>query len=1192
MMNYPRLYLISLIILLAGSGLAAAQERVEPPEGSPNSASGRLAAPPEVPTTEDVDAARNLAAELARSSRFLEAQSILKELHERHPEDRQVLFDYVVTLAWSGQYAEAARLSANILALDPPEYALAAAAQAQRHSGNLQLAESFYRQGLAQFPRSPDFVAGLAMTLAEAERYSEARDVLLQNPLQPLPAPTAEATDEPSAAPPSVTVEAEAFIDRRMAEAEERDQQAQAGEAKRRRNQAVARARAGDYGPALMALQSLHEQHPDDQALLADYLTVAAWAGNNRKAAELADKIDWSTAPEYAYASLAASLRSSKHFSEARRWYERAVSRFPDSLDLRLGLALTMGEQKAPDRGLALLKNADRGASPADRRRVAEVRAYLNRMIPPPPPFVLPPAPKTAYRHAQEEAVNMAREGHLADALAILGDLHARHPRDQYLLGDYMVLLQWDRNHEKVIALSRYQDFSRAPAYAVAAVAQSLAASGNYAASERYLETALAVQRRYPELLATAAQVLALNGNFFKGAAWLEEAEASRTPGLGHLTQAVRRDIGYERILSLYDLEKANSQLSVNPRNQNARRLQVQALSGVGAALEARDKMGGVLDLDTGNIHDIEWATGLKYSGWGEQTSLTRLVYGRDQRLSTSVAVLNRLMARPDYGASDNCPRLGLISTVQPLYGLNKFQEAVEAYEVTRDQGQTAKEAVLLDAAGAYLGLKRPEEAAVAYQLVLDRRNREDPPVLSDDLYNAEKGLFWALLESEQLKEARQQAWENFNRRVNPEPGQKVYEDDDWQKTDVCIVAGLAELYTNHFDRAEDHFQKFVRQAPANAGGLAALAATKSMRGLPREARENVIMARQHAPDGLGLAIQEAQGLLDLRQWREAHTLIEQLAPWSPYSQAVKRLERRWETHNLREARVYINWSHSDGKNPGTVGSSDRPSVEWRLYSQPVAYNWRAFVGSAWDAGDFQEGKAYQELVLGGVEYRGPDLEVSLEARSDRVEDTRFGLGLSGVWEYDDHLRVPFSVEKLSRQTPLRARHSRITADSADIGLEYYWNDYRWLTLSAGFMDFSDDNQRQSLSGTFNQRLWTYYTHYLNGHLNAYTSHNTKDDDRPYFNPKDDREFGLGLTYGSLLWRNYDNALHHALTVSAGDYWQKYYGSDLVWNAAYSQTLDWTDRFSVSYGLGYGRRVYDGDPEKIFNAYLTLIWKF
>ncbi len=130
------------------------------------------------------------------------------------------------------------------------------------------------------------------------------------------------------------------------------------------------------------------------------------------------------------------------------------------------------------------------------------------------------------------------------------------------------------------------------------------------------------------------------------------------------------------------------------------------------------------------------------------------------------------------------------------------------------------------------------------------------------------------------------------------------------------------------------------------------------------------------------------------------------------------------------------------------------------------------------------------------------------------------------------------------------------------------------------------------MSGSFNQRLWTRYNRYLNGSVNFGFSRNSDDDERPYFNPKEDRELGVGLTYGSVLWRDYDRVWRHEISAGVGDYWQKYYGSDLIWDVGYSQTVDWGDRFSATYGVGYGRRVYDGEPENDLSIFLELVRRF
>lgn len=1163
---------------------AAPAPAVAPEAASAKPAPAPAAAPAPALSPEAAAAlreAQDRAALLARNKKYAEAAVILDQLHRQYPQERGVLYDYVSALAWGGQYEQAAQLAADMPVEEAPQYALGAAALAQRHSGRLVAAEHSYRAGLSRFPQDRDFAVGLALTLAEGRRVAEAREALKT-------AGPAESSQE--------VADAAAYIDRRAADYQRDEAEQQAAVLRSRQDQAVLTARGGNYDAALTELGELRQERPDDQKILADYLTVASWAGWEAEVADLAPKLDPKAAPEYALASVASSYRKTSRLNEAKAWYEEALARFPDNLDLRLGLAMTLGELKAPKEGLALLQKADAAkAAPEDQKRLAEARVYLQRMIPPPPPlppYELPARAETFWRADQDRALELAREGRLDEALAILAELNRQHPRDPYLLSDYMVLLQWVPDHDQVLALSKNFDLKLVPAYGVIAVANTLVAKRDYYQARQYLEAALRAQRRRPELLAMSAQLVAMHGDFFRAVDWLDEAEASRIPGLGHLTEGIKRAIGYARVKSLRDLEAANRRLLARPRDGQALWLKTVALSGVGGAHEARSLINSGVRMKPTEIHNIKWAAGRKESRWGEQISDIRALDVHNRWFETSLASLRRLAFRPDCVAEDGCQTRALQATVQPLYQLNRLAEATEVYETTRAAGEEPTDAVLLSAGGAYLGQRQPVMAFAPYQEMVDRRDRVDPPVRADDVYEAQKGLFWASLESEQLQQARQRGWDLNEEMVSPPAGRPRVADVDWRKPDSLNVAGQAELFTGWTGNAEDHFDEFLGKAPANPDALASRSMTRSMRSLPRGAWRDAVVARLHDPNNLGLAIREAHALMDLNEWEAAHELITALAPWSPYNESVKQLERRWETHNLREFRLWTDWSKSDSDSPGVIGNTDLPSLNWRLYSQPLHYNWRAFIGSGWDSGEFQEGTAHQEIVLGGIEYRGRDLEATLEARADRVEDGRFGLGLSGVYEYDDHWNIPFSFQKLSPETPLRARHSDITADSAMVGAGYYWNDYRWLDLAANYMDFSDGNQRWAFGGTFNQRLWTWYTHYINGHLNFGTSRNSEDAERPYFNPEEDRELGLALTYGSVLWRCYERVWGHAITVGAGDYWQKYYGSDVIWNAGYSQYVDWDDRFSVAYGGGVSRRVYDGDPERDLNAFLNLVWKF
>lgn len=1121
------------------------------------------------------------AALLARSGDYTEAMDVLKDIFVRYPRERQIFYDYLTTLAWIGHYAEAASLSLDFPADDAPAYALAAAAQSLRHSGSLPAAEALYRKGMERFPQSPDFVAGLAMTLAESSRPEEAREILDRA------GPSAGGNAAPADVFGYLNVpDSEISLER----------------AGRLRVEAVEDARQGRYKAALSGLKRLYDQFPEDRLIYNDYLTVAAWAGENGLAARLANSIEPEQAPEYVLEAGAGALRRAGRLTEARRWYEKGIDRFPANLDIKLGLALTWGDSRLPAQGLAVLLEADKGAPVEDRNQIEEIRQYLRRLLPaapaspPSPPFIAPVRPETAYRPEQDGAVALAREGRLGDALAILSRLYVEHPDDQFLLADYLIILSWNRENEQVLALAKNIVPARAPIYALITVAAARASVNDYYGADKYLDTVLRLRQREGELLVETALVESRLGHTGKAYNLLTEAQAARIPGMGHRIDEAKLITGYEKFRSLIDLETANRRLDASPGNRPAEVLQTQALSGVGASNLARSRVNGGADLSADQIHNIMLAAGRKETRWGEQTDLIRDMAGRLGRLQTALDSLDRLAARPDCQETGLCADEASMHKVQGLNAMNRLPEATAVYEQTQRKGLFAPSNVELAAGGSYLGQRQPKKAAEAYQKVVDMHETSRIDVPEEDLYQAEKGLFWAYLEAEYLVQAREQAWRNLANVVSPPTGRPSVDDDDWRKPDAMNAAGLGELYTGHLDNSQAHFQNFLSLAPANSGALSSMSMTYSMRGLPRAAWEEATLGRLYAPADPSLAVRQAQTLLDLNRWREAHQLIQDLEPYAPYVDSVKELLRRWETHNLREARLWVNWAESDSDqdSSGTNISSDTPGLEWRLFSSPLSYNWRAFIGSAWENGEFEEGKARQDIMLGGIEYRGENLEAVLEARNDHIEGagTRFGLELSGTLTPKDHWRFPFSFQKTSRNTPLRARYSGIHADSAEVGVEYYRNESRSLSASTGYMDFSDGNRRLFYGAGFRQRLWTWYNHFIDGNLNAYASHNSEDAERPYFNPKSDLEFGGGLTYGALLWRNYDKSLSHFISGGAGNYNQKHFGSDVVWDLGYRQELDITDRFSAAYGLGYSRRVYDGDPEKVFNTHLYLMWKF
>ncbi len=557
-----------------------------------------------------------------------------------------------------------------------------------------------------------------------------------------------------------------------------------------------------------------------------------------------------------------------------------------------------------------------------------------------------------------------------------------------------------------------------------------------------------------------------------------------------------------------------------------------------------------------------------QHSAWAEESILSEQ---RQEELVATQALLDELLSQGEGDIAATAAR------IRAFYEMNMMQQAIGCYESIRGMEQHMPANALLAAAGAYLSSRCPAQAKALYLCVLARQN-DGEPLTEEEIFAAKNGLFWALLENEELDHALAQA------------------DTAWSEnghlTEASITRGLAYMYTGFIGLADAHLQDLVARLPDDPDVLSALASVQSKRGLPRSANALVHSAQEYAPDNLGLTVQEAKNAMDMQDWGKADTLRQSVLPALPYHSQVKQLERDWDIHDSYELRLDVSYARTvHGINP-VIGIDDAPTVEARLFSRPFAYNWRVFAGAATSAGDFDEGHARQNIYLGGVEYRGPMLTASLEARADTVGDSEFGLQFSGALTPDDHWRIPFNFELCSRETPLRARRSGITADAAGTGLSYYWNETRSFNSSVSYMNFSDDNQRLAVSADVTQRVWTWFNHYLDGTVNSYASWNSENDDRPYYNPKRDFEIGAALTYGNLLWRKYDSSLSHSLTAGVGNYYQRYYGSGRVWSLAYNHAWTLGDRLSLGYGIGYGRGMFDGSAERSLNAHFSAVYRF
>jgi biofilm PGA synthesis protein PgaA len=130
------------------------------------------------PAPAELRARQQAAIAAARSGDTASALRELGVLRELAPEDIPLLHDEIVVLSWAGRDRDATLRASGLNLSRTPAYVLNAAAKSARNLGDGPTAERWYRAAASADAGNADAGAGLALTLADTGRLSEARGLL------------------------------------------------------------------------------------------------------------------------------------------------------------------------------------------------------------------------------------------------------------------------------------------------------------------------------------------------------------------------------------------------------------------------------------------------------------------------------------------------------------------------------------------------------------------------------------------------------------------------------------------------------------------------------------------------------------------------------------------------------------------------------------------------------------------------------------------------------------------------------------------------------------------------------------------------------------------------------------------------------------------------------------------------------
>lgn len=481
----------------------------------------------------------------------------------------------------------------------------------------------------------------------------------------------------------------------------------------------------------------------------------------------------------------------------------------------------------------------------------------------------------------------------------------------------------------------------------------------------------------------------------------------------------------------------------------------------------------------------------------------------------------------------------------------------------------------------ALLIKREPELAKQVFEEVLksDPGNRQ-----------AQQGLLGALIELNEWQAAYALADRiepNAGLRVARSPG--MFANDAW--LDARIQAVLVRLWADQSEMAWTLLQPLADRAPAEPDVQITTATVAKARGWPRLGEQHAKVAYQLAPQSKETQLALARAQMSRAQWREAKEALQKLQANYPWPDPeINELARDLRDQDLFELIIDLQaedesgqsfYAPGDGYQTSAYLFSPRLNDRWRFYTAATA-------GRARTDGVFSATR--QQLGVGAV-FDWPDMQWDISVWSNLGSVHKTSFALQGVWEPTDHWRFEAGYNSFTNDMPLRALAYGVTANEASAGVTYVWSSAASLSAGYATQQFSDSNHRQRLVVTWQQQVYSAPQASVTLAPSFYTSSNSETAVE-YFSPKRDWALNLAAQGERVIWRRYDRSFGDRLVVGAGNYWQQDYGSGWIAEVGYQQFYKVDHAWEVNYGLGWNRRIYDGDPERSWQVNMNLVVRF
>lgn len=548
----------------------------------------------------------------------------------------------------------------------------------------------------------------------------------------------------------------------------------------------------------------------------------------------------------------------------------------------------------------------------------------------------------------------------------------------------------------------------------------------------------------------------------------------------------------------------------------------------------------------------------------------------RYRRLDAALAATDALAAAFQAGHKPDAEEVRrLIDRISALAARNRPGDAVALYTALAADGIEIPIWALSEVAGAYLTIRQPREAETLYRKVL---------AVSPDDFDANLGLFYALVESEQLDLATA----HIDRFAASLPARRHRDGlANGERLSAETTSDQARLYADRIPEAKQRIEQRLAETPFNSEVRSAETSLHLARGWPRQGEADLRRTLGSDPRNPSLHADRAEVLLSLQHWDDAWAELDLANGIDPDNPRVREASQTFALHEKRELSVDAGYGHGKSSNP--YGSSDW-FTDTRLYSSPIDRNWRAFVHNYSGSADFNGGKTYWIRTGAGAEWRSGSWQMSGEVNAGEQEDP--GILATLRWQPDDYWKFDVHGESKTNDIPLQAVNAGVTASRIGLGIDWRAHEARKLAVEGNVLNFTDGNLRKTVIGTWFERWlsgprWSFETT-----IGADASNNSIGYRADYFNPPNDHSYWVTGAVEQLAWRDYNYSFRQRLALSLGSYWQSGYGAGSTESLEYQHSWELGRAAWLRYSIGRTLRPYDGEREQRTFGTMTLLWRF